>query len=417
MNDVPIFVVALLPGMLTLLGFGLWWYCNLLDDRAHRAVRIGAGALLAIGVLSLIFISTLPFFIVVLPVLVVLGIAALSRYRHAESHTLLWGLMSAAQREIPLDAAARAFAGERSDRIGGRISKLADYLEAGVPLGLALRRSGLPADPGVVFAADLGSQTGMLGPALRGEMEQAESLGLVTAPIAARSLYVGSVVVYTLVVLVFLELKTFPVFTHLVAASKVQPPTGVEQISAFGLMDKPEHWWVVAFTCLGGALVVAGVGALWGWSPRNWPLVSRMWLRVDAATVLRWLAVGVGQGKPIVESMQLIAGYAPWRRVRSRLEQSVQRTVAGGHWSESLAAVGLLRDADSAVLRAAERAGNLSWALNEMADSSVRRWRYRILASSNLLLPVALVVLSITVAWIAVEVFTPLVTLIQENIQ
>ena len=89
------------------------------------------------------------------------------RYFEAERRSLLWVLMAAAERGIPLEAAVSAFEDERDDVIGKRARTLADYLEAGVPLALALQRSRNPVPAAALLAADLGQQTGTLGPALR----------------------------------------------------------------------------------------------------------------------------------------------------------------------------------------------------------------------------------------------------------
>ena len=98
---------------------------------------------------------------------VLIAVAAVFRFRAAEQRSMLWVLTAAAQRKIPLHEAARAFAAERNDRVGERAGRLADYLEAGVPLGLSLQRAGIRVSPGVRLAADLGQHTGTLTESLR----------------------------------------------------------------------------------------------------------------------------------------------------------------------------------------------------------------------------------------------------------
>ena len=72
-----------------------------------------------------------------------------------------------------------------------------------------------------------------------------------------------------------------------------------------------------------------------------------------------------------------------------------------------------LHEADAMVLEAAERTGNLAWALDEMADSSLRRWVYRLRLATNVLFPLMVVVMGVTVAFLVVSLFMPLVALIQ----
>ena len=52
----------------------------------------------------------------------------------------------------------------------------------------------------------------------------------------------------------------------------------------------------------------------------------------------------------------------------------------------------MLRASDAAVLKAAERSGNLEWALEEMADSSIRQLAYRLRLALNILFPFVMVV-------------------------
>ena len=60
-------------------------------------------------------------------------------------------------REIPMEVAARAFAMERRGVVGTRARNLADYLEAGTPLSLALKRSGNTLPSEAMLAADMGA--------------------------------------------------------------------------------------------------------------------------------------------------------------------------------------------------------------------------------------------------------------------
>ena len=74
--------------------------------------------------------------------------------------------------------------------------------------------------------------------------------------------------------------------------------------------------------------------------------------------------------------------------------------------------VGLLRHTEAGLFRAAERAGNLAWALEEMADSSVRRAAYRLSAWLNVLFPAVVIVFGGCVFFIALGILMPLFALI-----
>mgnify|MGYP001445953182 FL=1 len=83
------------------------------------------------------------------------------------------------------------------------------------------------------------------------------------------------------------------------------------------------------------------------------------------------------------------------------------------HWCDALRSVRLLTWTDVAVLKAAERVGNLGWALEEMSEGSLRRWalRWRILV--NVAFPFLILALGMVVSVIVVGLFIPLVALIQ----
>jgi type II secretory pathway component PulF len=83
------------------------------------------------------------------------------------------------------------------------------------------------------------------------------------------------------------------------------------------------------------------------------------------------------------------------------------------NWRESLLQTRLISTADAAVLGAAERVGNLEWALEEMADSAMRRMIYRVQALLQILFPILLLVLGFVVMFFVTSLFLPLIALIQ----
>jgi type IV pilus assembly protein PilC len=84
----------------------------------------------------------------------------------------------------------------------------------------------------------------------------------------------------------------------------------------------------------------------------------------------------------------------------------------GRDWSESLCNQGLIKPADQAVLKAAQRVGNLPWAMREMADSNRRRLAYRLSALVQLAYPPVIICIGLIVMFIVVALFLPLITLV-----
>ena len=86
----------------------------------------------------------------------------------------------------------------------------------------------------------------------------------------------------------------------------------------------------------------------------------------------------------------------------------------GREWWRCLRWQGLIRTSEAAVLESAQRAGNLPWALRELAESGERQTIYRLQAWSQALFPLIVISLGGLVFLLAVAYFSPLIALIQE---
>jgi type II secretory pathway component PulF len=66
-----------------------------------------------------------------------------------------------------------------------------------------------------------------------------------------------------------------------------------------------------------------------------------------------------------------------------------------------------------AVLKSAERVGNLEWALAEMADSTLRRFAIRFQTILDIAFPIAILAFGLFVLFTVVAIFVPLAGMIQ----
>jgi type II secretory pathway component PulF len=156
-------------------------------------------------------------------------------------------------------------------------------------------------------------------------------------------------------------------------------------------------------------------GALYfiGWMPRDLPGIWRLFKRYDGAIVMRGLALAVRRQVPLLQGLRLLAGTYPIRFVGRRVAYAADRVEQGANWQDALVATGLISRVDGAVLTAAERVDNLPWALEEMADSAIRRQAYRLQLALHCLYPLAVLLLGAMVAFFVVGLFLPLISLIQ----
>ena len=158
-----------------------------------------------------------------------------------------------------------------------------------------------------------------------------------------------------------------------------------------------------------GPIILYYVGAF----PRGFPLIWPLFRRYDGAIVMRGLALSLRRGLPMPEALKLVEESYPLPVVGRRLKWARQRVENGQDWRQALLSVSLISQADAAVLAAAERVGNLDWALEEMASSSLRRQAHRVQIGLQILFPVLLLSVGLVVFIIVCGLFMPLISLIQ----
>ena len=371
-----------------------------------------AWTLIIVGLFALAGILAGPLTPLVWIILAVILLSLLYRFRSVERRSLLWTLMLAAERNIPLHTAARAFATERKDHIGKRAFDLADYLEAGLPLALALQRSRLHYPQSVLLSAELGQQTGNLGGALRRALGSNNESELVMRAVAERTFYLICIILFGATLLSFIMLKIVP------AMQKIFCEFGVELTGAMQLLIAISYaavnYWFI-FLPIAIVLVILMLRSLayyTGASPRYMPGIIAGWQRTDRSVVMHWLAHAVRQNRPMPEMMRLISAYLTKRRLRNKLQRAARRIDQGLDWTECMQEAGLIRRPEAAVFRSAERTGNLAWALDEMAESNARRSIYRLRAFTNIAFPAAILTLGCCVLLITFAVLSTLAKLI-----
>lgn len=365
------------------------------------------GVTVLVAVLVGLFAGVLPGIIVKIVL-----ISAVVRYRRSEMQYLITNLAEAAERGIPLETVAMAYAQEGSGSLSKRARNLADYLDAAMPLSLALSRSRLALSPDVQLAADVGEKTGTLPQTLKKTLSQSAEYERLQGAMVLRFFYLLWILFMAIFVMTFLMLKIIPTFEMLFQDYGMRLPAAtrimiqVSRVCAqFGFVLLP----LLLLVCVSATTVTL---AYMGLSMRGVPIVGRLYATIDSTSVLRMLSVAVREKRPLVENLELLAAYSPVSVSRSRLHRAIRQLTDGAHWCDALQRARLLTRAQAAVLKAAERAGNLAWALEEMADSAVRRSALRAQAVLNVLFPGIILVFGLGVMVAAVGILLPLFDLI-----
>ncbi len=383
------------------------------DDSIRLILTVAGWAMILAGILGTAmqaFLFGTPFSWVVILAIIIM---AVGRYRSAENRTLLWCLAAAAERGIPLEQAARAYSLERSDELGIRAARLARLLEGGTPLSLALAetRVRLPLD--TLVAVRIGIETGDLGAALAKVAKYDDEADSLLRSIFEKVFYLGVVANVLIGILTFIMLKIVPVFAKMFEEFELELPMATQSLVA--LADFFVNFFPLLFPFLVWIPLLLFVGLLHyvGWLPRNLPLINWFVLRLDGGVVMRCLALSVKQQRPLPEMIWLLAKLYPKSSVQKRLTRAGNAIINGEHWCQALRRAKLLRPSDVAILTAAERSGNLEWALDEMADSSIRRLAYRLRLAVNVLFPAVLFFFGMFIGFVVVSLFVPLISLIQ----
>jgi general secretion pathway protein F len=380
-----------------------------------------AGTLLIVLAILGGVIGLVGFWFMLIPVGIICGVVllmAFDRFRHGEHRALVWTLASAAQRGVPLPEAARAFADETQNDSGARALALAQSLERGQPLSQAVRDARLRMSTPIRVAVRIGESLGMLGQAMRQQLDDASDTDGLIRSVTSRFMYLYIVIVVLSGVLSFVMLRIVPVFQKMFEEFGLELPTMTKSLIDVSDWMVNRGWYISIPTILVMSIVawivpIVVVCYMVGWFPRDLPLVWRFFKRYDGAIVMRGLALSIRRGVSLVEGLSLLAATYPIRHVGRRLEWAALHTTQGADWRQSLLQTGLISSADAAVLGAAERVGNLPWALEEMADSALRRQLYRLQVAMQLLYPLLILLVGSLIGYFVIGLFLPLLSLIQ----
>jgi type II secretory pathway component PulF len=356
----------------------------------------------------------LPFGPVFWAVVVFVAVEIFRRQRAARQYGLLWLLTVSAERSMPLGPAIEAFARERRGSFSRRAQRLASLVAQGVALPDALQQC-----PGLLPAhatamVRVGAESGVLAPALR----RAATIENLNAPILAafggKVAYLLLFPFYGALIVAFIMLKIVPAMRKIFLDFEASLPAMTQWLITLS-GDVGGYWLVFLLLCvivLALLLYVPMRGL--GWIP--WDLPGMGWLarRIDTARILDALALAAGAQRPLPEGIASLGRSYPNRNVRRRLCRALAEIEAGRDWCESLYRQGLIRRPELAVLRAAQRVGNLPWALGELADSVRRRLGYRLQAMAQWLFPPMVIAMGLVVMFVVVALFLPVVALIQK---
>lgn len=399
----------------------VWWHVrsktlpSLLRGILHFFVLLGS-ALVAL-LLFLLLVGFLgPFGLIWWAAVVFVIVEGFRKYRATRQYGLLWLLTVSAERFMPLVPAIEAFAREHRGLFSRRAKMLAEMLNAGVSLPDALDNCPNLLPRYAVPLVRVGCETGTLAPSLRQAATVYDLHEPIWAAITGKITYLLMVPAFGLLVLTFIMLKIIPSFEKIFKDFDTSLPTMTQSLISASTFAVNYWFLLLPVYLIGALLLVYATMRYLGWIDTDLPGIARLTRRLDSAHILDTLALVARQRQPLTDGIAALAHSYPKRNIRWRLTLAAAGIRAGRDWCESLLEQDLIRPSDSAILQAAQRVGNLPWALHEMADSNRRRLAYRVQAAAQLLFPPIIILMGLVVMFIVVALFLPLVALIQHMV-
>jgi protein transport protein HofC len=325
----------------------------------------------------------------------------------------LWMLAVSAERSVSLISAVESYAAEVGGFYGSRVAEFAEMLRAGVPVCDALGSVPLLIPRQLYPIIRTADESGAMAKGLREAASSRELQQDYWGSISSQMLYILSMICFGLMVLTFIMIKLIPSYEKIFKDFQTGLPT-----MTLALMEV-SHWFVNYWYLF--APVFLGILFLFGYCLLKYfnvnlfdlPGVGRFVRRKHTAAILDNLAMSVEHGRPLISTLQTLSICYPQGSIQSRLRRTVADVQRGAAWGESLLKRDLIGQADLAVLQSAERAGNLAWAMRELADSNRRRLAYRSSALAQVLFPPVVICFGAMVLFIVLALFMPLISLIR----
>lgn len=296
-----------------------------------------------------------------------------------------------------------------------RLKQLAVYLKAGRPLGVALERVPGLLPRWVVASIRIGDESGTLSEVLN----ECATTQLNWMKERFRTGSIGSLLIYLAcypwVILAPVSFMTYyivPKFKAIFDGFGAELPGITETF-----IRSCDIWlvwmWLAAPMMFLGTLLLLRFDHT-GWRNLRWKVFRAFYPRYDASSIMRHLARMIEKGRTLPDSLLAIANAYHRPTVASSVAEVYVETESGGDCWTSLLKRGFLSRRDLALIEAAQRSGNLSWALREIADVREKRYLFRVDTLVQLFRPVPIIAVGLLVAWVCIAMFLPVIKLVND---
>jgi protein transport protein HofC len=322
-------------------------------------------------------------------------------------------LVLATEKNAPLSPAIEAYSELCSGKYRVRARDLAERLADGelLPRALAEIPSILPVDDQLLIRVAF--YRGDLSATLRGLLVRGKRFSETLGSIAGENSYLFFLFFVVLSVFEFTAKFLAPKYVAILEDFHMPIPFVLEKLSALDSSFVNVPVLDLVRFGLAAALLIALFGRLFGFWRRGIPILRGLITRSDTLLIVRSLAIVAAANRPLSDAIDVLARSFPKRSVRHRLDSALERIEAGGDWLDALLNKRLITRDDHRLLDSARRAGNLEWALKELADQGRRRLERRNRSIAAVVNVFAIMTAGGIVFMLALAYFYPLVVLIQ----
>ena len=334
----------------------------------------------------------------------------------ARRAAVLWLMAVAMRRGLPLAEELEAFSGTLLHGDAGHARQIAGRLRAGESLSQALTAQPGLLPPEAEVMVHVGTRTNQLPAALSDAATRQIRMPAVVdiggSP-ALTAFYLTAVPTVMLLILSGLMYFIVPKYRMIFEDFGVQmPPVSEWLIDASAIFAD-----AASFLCV-IAVIVPILASIWTLIrlSRGKPVAPFNPYRDPprVPTFLRGLALAADAQRPLTEALEALAVAYRSSGARRQFNRTLTQVRAGTSIWRASEEVGLLRGNDARLLAAAERVGNLPWALRFLADRRDSRRRRAIAVAFEVFQPLLVIGLGCVVFFVFIGMFMPLIKLIDD---
>jgi type IV pilus assembly protein PilC len=315
------------------------------------------------------------------------------------------------EEKLPLAPLLEAWSADQRGVQRYRVLRVVNLLSRGASLADALEQV-----PGVlhedeILAIRFDAQSGTVTTTIRENVDE-ESAKSPERPTGFRStiMYVCTVMLLGLPVVVFIQMKIMPKLNGILHEYGMGMPRVTEWSVQLARAFESYGWLaILAVIVFLSSMLFASPGRLLRRAARR---LFDPFSDLRSADLLRKLAIATGAGRPMAGALSTLARYHFDSAIRHKLLFVRNEMEQGADLWQSMNDVDLIKSPEVRVMDLAERVGNRSWALTQLAYGKRQRATRRLERLSQFLLPVAVLLMGLFVLIQVLAVFVPVIQII-----